>query len=49
MGGAGGGVGGVTALYSRLLLSCRVGLHVGGGGLSGGEGDYITSVHTYAR
>lgn len=34
----------MTALYSRLLLSCRVGLHVGGGGLSGGEGDYITTV-----
>lgn len=39
---------GVTALYSRLLLSCRVGLHVGGGGLSGGEGDYITVLQTYA-
>lgn len=46
--GGGGGCGGVTALYSRLLLSCRVGLHVGGGGLSGGEGDYITAVQPYA-
>lgn len=48
--GGGGGVGeGVTALYSRLLLSCGVGLRVGGGGLSGGEGDYITVLQTYAR
>lgn len=39
---------GVTALYSGLLLNCGVGLHVGGGGLSGGEGDYITVLQTYA-
>lgn len=32
MGGAGEGV---TALYSGLLLSCRVGMLVGGGGMSG--------------
>lgn len=41
---------GVTALYNRLLLSCRVGLRVGGGGTSGGEGrgDYVTVLQTYA-
>lgn len=47
MGGVGGG-GRVTALYSRLLLSCRVGLCVGGGGTSGGGGDYVTVLQTYA-
>lgn len=43
-----GGGGRVTALYSRLLLSCRVGLCVGGGGTSGGGGDYVTVLQTYA-
>lgn len=35
---------GLTALYSRLLLSCRVGLRVGGGGLSRGAGVLCNSV-----
>lgn len=48
MGGAGGGSDGFIQ-YSRLLLSCRVGLCVGGEGLSGGEGGIysVTVLQTY--